>query len=327
MDRNIPNSANISPSLSGGIFAANPIMKEAAQNPKELDQLVSILSNKLAMSARAARQLLYKISSSGQGQTYTGFKDFADKLIAALESNNKVEVQQLTGKQIAAEKQGQATSPAEANSSKDLATLLVKLNQINQNSGNIAKQQWLQNANINQIQPPQAIAQQALSQLVSSPQTFASWLVGNKTAFASLKGNPKLTYLLMALANNKIPMSPALMARLVELLGQAMKLKQGKGGISKVEDDEGDERTHDAIQEAIDHEHTVVDGVKNVINDIPVKPLRDFLIEAERFAEEEVANMWSIALKKERELEKQVLKQIYNFMHPKAKQQKPPKEE
>ena len=57
-----------------------------------------------------------------------------------------------------------------------------------------------------------------------------------------------------------------------------------------------------------DGQHTY----KNFLNSIALedwitqKKLRDFLIEAERFAEEEVANLWSLTLKKEKELEKKV---------------------
>ena len=50
-----------------------------------------------------------------------------------------------------------------------------------------------------------------------------------------------------------------------------------------------------------------------------VEVLRDFLLEAERFAEEEIANLWSLTLKKEKEIERK-LKEGFKHLGKKDKE-------
>jgi hypothetical protein len=53
-----------------------------------------------------------------------------------------------------------------------------------------------------------------------------------------------------------------------------------------------------------------VDSVKDVINTIPIKSVKDFLLEAERFVEEEIALFYSIQKSIEREILNQVKKKV-----------------
>ncbi|MDA0771978.1 MAG: hypothetical protein O3C63_03440 [Cyanobacteria bacterium] len=145
-----------------------------------------------------------------------------------------------------------------------------------------------------------------LSNLVTSPQVFASWLVNNRAAFLMLKSNPQLVQLLMAINNPNIAKSPLLLQEIYKLITQIIKIKRGRSQVEDVDDTVRENMNHAVNQEATEHEVNIVHQLKQVIEQMPIKSLRDFLLEAERFAEEEVANMWSLALKKEKELERKL---------------------
>ncbi len=148
--------------------------------------------------------------------------------------------------------------------------------------------------------------QNPLSNLVSSPKEFASWLVNNRAAFVMLKTNPELAYLMTALANPKLNTSPAMMAELLKLMSQLVKLKQGKASGDVDTEEISASRNRAIADDASDHEGNIVHQVKQTLEGLQVTPLRDFLLEAERFAEEEIANLWSLTLKKEREIEAKI---------------------
>jgi len=110
----------------------------------------------------------------------------------------------------------------------------------------------------------------------------------------------------LAMTNPNMQMSPALMSIFAAFVANLMKLRQGKQGITEEEEKtKFDKDQTDLVQEA-DSNNSLVRGVREALNQMPVKPARDFLLEAERFAEEEIANLWSITLKKEKQLEKLV---------------------
>lgn len=145
-----------------------------------------------------------------------------------------------------------------------------------------------------------------LNNLVTSPQAFASWLVNNRAAFLMLKSNPQLVQLLMAINNPNIAKSPVLLQEIYKMITQIIKIKRGRSQVEDVDDVVKDNQNQAASKEASEHEANIVHQLKHVIEQMPIKSLRDFLLEAERFAEEEVANMWSLALKKEKELERKL---------------------
>jgi hypothetical protein len=152
---------------------------------------------------------------------------------------------------------------------------------------------------------------------VTSPKEFASWLVNNKAAFISMRANPMVTNLLIALQNPQIQQSPVMIAEIAKLLAQLVKLKQGSK-VGEYNDSErvDEDRDKEDNLEVSDHEHHVVGHIRETIENVAITPLRDFLIEAERFAEEEVANLWSLTLKKEKELEKKVKASLKKFKKP-----------
>lgn len=166
---------------------------------------------------------------------------------------------------------------------------------------------------VNNRAPQEAPAQ--LSKTVASPREFASLLVNNKAAFLLLKSNPIAFNAILAQGNQQIHMNPMMMSELSKLVAQFFKLRQGKAG--KTEDDDKAEfdRNQEAILESTDHEHVTVNNIRETINQMPIGKLKDFLLEAERFAEEEIANMWSISLKKEKQLEKMLSKLPEELKH------------
>ena len=145
-----------------------------------------------------------------------------------------------------------------------------------------------------------------LTQLVTSPKAFASWLVNNPAVFLMLKSNPQMMQLLMALNNPNLAKSPVLLQEIYKMITQVIKLKRGKSQIEDFDDEVKDNLDAAASQEAAEHEANIVHSLRHVVEQTPIKPLTNFLLEAERFAEEEIANMWSLALRKEKELEKKL---------------------
>lgn len=148
---------------------------------------------------------------------------------------------------------------------------------------------------------------QELPKLLTSPRAFASFLINNKSIALWLAQDkntflPVLTSLLMV-QNNQIN-SPGFLAELMKLISQILKLKQGKStSISEEEDEQvKHDQAQEEIQEELAHQNQVVQGLKDTVETTPIKSVQHFLLEAERFAEEEIAHLWSLTLKKEKEL-------------------------
>jgi hypothetical protein len=155
--------------------------------------------------------------------------------------------------------------------------------------------------------------QASVTQLVNSPKEFASWLVNNKAAFIMLKANPELTYLLMSLANPNIQKSPVLLSEIAKMITQIIKMKHGKSQIETVGDNVKEAMNQVITQELAEHEASIVNTLKHAFASIQTASVRDFMLEAERFAEEEIANLWSLTLKKEKQIEKQLQENITQF--------------
>ncbi len=160
-----------------------------------------------------------------------------------------------------------------------------------------------------------------VTQLVNSPKEFASWLVNNKAAFVMLRSNPELTYLLMALANPNVQKSPVMMSEIAKLITQIIKMKRGRSQIEDFDDNVKESKDRAITQEMAEHEANTVYGLKNAFETQRSASLKDFLLEAERFAEEEIANLWSLTLKREKQLEKQLRENLTKFQR--NKQGKP----
>lgn len=151
-----------------------------------------------------------------------------------------------------------------------------------------------------------------VSKLVSSPQAFASWLVNNKAAFIALKANPNATYLLAAMQNPILLQSPVMVSELSKLIAQLFKLKQGKQNPEALDDKEIEDREQEFLLNASNRAQSIVNNLQETSDIVGVNAMKDFLLEAERFAEEEVANLWSLVLKKEREISKKLKEGMKN---------------
>lgn len=141
-----------------------------------------------------------------------------------------------------------------------------------------------------------------VTKLVSSPQAFASWLVNNKAAFIALKSTPQAAYLLTAINNPILMQSPMMVSEISKLIAQLFKLKLGKQYSEALEDRVIEEREQELLAAAAHDRHSVVSDLGGTAETIEISAMKNFLLEAERFAEEEVANLWSLVLKKEREI-------------------------
>lgn len=163
--------------------------------------------------------------------------------------------------------------------------------------------------------PPQERTNFAnMSRNVLSNKDFASWLLANPPALASMMTKRDYTNMLSAMMNKNIldKSSPLFIAQMGSLVAQVLKLKQGKTNTTAGIEEE---RTlEEIIQEdkvsSAEHTHSIVDSVKDVINTIPIKSVKDFLLEAERFVEEEIALFYSIQKSIEREILNQVKKKV-----------------
>jgi hypothetical protein len=153
-----------------------------------------------------------------------------------------------------------------------------------------------------------------MSRNVLSNKDFASWLLASPPALASMMTKRDYTNMLSAMMNKNIldKSSPLFIAQMGSLVAQLLKLKQGKTNTTAGIEEE---RTlEEIVQEdkvsSAEHTHTIVDSVKDVINTIPIKSVKDFLLEAERFVEEEIALFYSIQKSIEREILNQVKKKV-----------------
>ncbi len=298
-----PNSSiNSSPSLrSQNYVSTTQLLQLTNFDSSQLSDALRVLSSQLGISPSAARKILEWMASTGKIASYADFKTlmtdekqlFVQARKAELPRNDEFRARQ--AKDIAREE-----NIANKNSANIFRAAL------NQDiKGDFAPRNTANKANLVPEQIP--LERQILSQLVTSPKTFVSWLVNNRAAFVTLKANPQLAYLLAALANPKIQMSPLMLAEIAKVLAQIIRLKQGKSVSESADDIAAEDKEQDILLTENDRSHNVVGGVRNAVSSLPVAPLKDFLLEAERFAEEEIANLWSLTLRKEKEVEQEVM--------------------
>lgn len=304
--------ANLQGSYQAGQNAANRYSGETAElmdiksgsaSERDLMPMIKLMANRMGVSEMVASRLVRKLLASGQAGTLTEMKNF---LIQYFQTNQENDVKKST---LFDELRSRS---ANANSEKQLEAafkpIIKEVNdkfvQTQDQSARTAKALFFSRDGA-----PTAASSLPIpvTPLVTSPKEFASWLVNNKSAFISMRANPAVTNLLIALQNPQIQQSPVMLAEIAKLIAQLIKLKQGSK-ISEYNDSDrvDEERDKEYNVEVSDHEHHVVSNIRETIENVAITPLRDFLIEAERFAEEEVANLWSLTLKKEKELEKKV---------------------
>ncbi len=289
------NDHGLSVPVKATLVSTTDLLKLTSFDSKQLSDALRLMSSELGISASAARKILYKMAASGK------IASFGD--LRAFMLNQAPTVQRTVQKTDTFKAQ---TPQAEEIANRNSANLFrAGLRPQMQMSNDFAPQAL----NNKDVKVPEKIPgeRQVLSQLVTSPQTFASWLVNNKAAFIVLQGNPKLTHLLTALANPNLQMSPLMLAELSKILAQLVKLKLGKSATESIEDIELEERVQDEVLAETDRSNSLVGGVRDAISNLPIAPLKDFLLEAERFAEEEIANRWSLSLKRDKEVEKKIL--------------------
>jgi hypothetical protein len=161
---------------------------------------------------------------------------------------------------------------------------------------------------------PERVNFDFMSKNVLSNKDFASWLLASPPALASMMTKRDYTNMLSAMMNKNIldRSSPLFIAQIGNLVAQLLKLKQGKTNTTAGIEEE--RKLEEIIQEdkvsSAEHTHSIVDSVKDVINTIPIKSVKDFLLEAERFVEEEIALFYSIQKSIEKEILNQVKKKV-----------------
>lgn len=269
---------------------------------KEVSVLARFLASRLQVPEFMAFAMLRKFVGTGQASSFTELKNFFREFVGAggaeemyqgfkniFESLQRPEVQNKPDYELE-----QIFRPVV----KHLQEQFAQFRETN-NRGNLERFSKQQFEAIGLTRPQ-------LTQLVSSPQAFASWLVNNKAAFLMLKTNPQLIQLLMALNNPNLAKSPVLLQEIYKMITQVIKLKRGRSQVEDFDDAVKENLNVAANKEAAEHEASIVHSLRQVTEQAPLGPLKDFLLEAERFAEEEIANMWSLALRKEKELEKKL---------------------
>ncbi len=145
-----------------------------------------------------------------------------------------------------------------------------------------------------------------LSGNVTSPRQFASLLVNNKATFILLKSNPVALPFILTMTNPNVSNNPVFFNAISAFVANMMKLKQAKPTRTEEDDQIEHDREQEAHLDEIERKSSVVSQLKEVSSGSRAGKLKDFLLEAERFAEEEIANLWSISLKKEKQLEQLV---------------------
>lgn len=272
--------------------------KSGFTSEQSLSTLARALASRQGIPESVALRVVRKFITSGGIPNLKAMEEFVAKQVYGEPAKAKP----ADTKGNAAEQLSQAQKQTQQNAS--LRPLLKEL-KLNLNRGRneeVRKEvenlfSRSSNQNLQQI-PNSRIP---VTTLVSSPKEFASWLVNNRAAFVALRTMPEVTNLLAAMQNPLLQQSPILLSQLSMLVAQILRLKLGKTVIDEIDDEE---RRQAVLTELAHKEHERVSGVTGVAETTEVNPLKDFLLEAERFAEEEVANLWSLALKKEREFEK-----------------------
>lgn len=295
------DSSNINPINSFNAFSGSSLSSQ------DLDPLVKLISTRLGVSEFTAFRVLRKFMGTANANTFQDIQSFITKFLD--DPQNQRQVNELAKDLQTLQKNPNANEQS-------FKPIISRLQYGLQQSNQVQSQTFQNNPALNRQDRFVATSQSQTNpatQLVQTPQLFASWLVNNKAAFIALKQNPQVANLLLALQNPRITQSPVMMSQIAVLIGQLLKLKQGKGPT---------EDKDEIRKEKLDRKHQAEfsDEAENRVNSINpvsavenVKALTDFLLEAERFAEEEIANIWSLTLKKEKELEQKLKEGFKNF--------------
>jgi hypothetical protein len=281
------------------------ILSTGTFSTQEIEPLVKLLASKLQISELMAYKMVRKFMGTGQAGTLNEMKDFLTDFTKA------------PSDYVTANKQPVVKQLQELNKKTDTDEINLGFQKITKNLKDIFIQDKLLKDRISgsKLMDTNQIArfEKTLTELVRSPKEFASWLVNNKAAFIALRSSPQVVNILAAMNNPQIQQSPTLMAQLVALLVQILKLKAGKSTTEDIDEKDKTDRDQAFALESSDHDANIVNTIKQTIETIPITPIREFLIEAERFAEEEVANLWSLTLKKERDLEKKLKSSLLDY--------------
>lgn len=266
---------------------------------KDLGLLARFLSSRLSIPEFMAFKMIRIFAGTGQATSFTDLKNFFVELFKDGNKLNTKENDRLFEQLRQPEtqkKSDQELQPLFKPLIKDLKDLFI----------NFREQNIRHKAEVFSKEPNQSTVRPPTSNLVSSPQAFASWLVNNRAAFLMLKTNPELVNLLLALNNPNVAKSPVLLQEIYKMITQLIRLKRGRSQIEDFDDSVKDNLNSAANREVTEHEANIVHSLRQAVEQMPLKQFSNFLIEAERFAEEEIANMWSLALKKEKELQKKL---------------------
>lgn len=285
------------------------LMSSGSLSSKELTPLVKLLASRLQISELMAFKMVRKFMGTGQASSFSELQDFLLEFTKAPQNyqtaNKQPVVKQL--QELNRETDTQKLEKGFQNITKNLKDIFLQ--------DKILKARAEGSRLLETSLRPEGLREAPihLTKLVSQPKEFASWLVNNKAAFIALRAYPNVTNILAAMQNPQIQQSPVMMAQLVALLVQILQLKAGKSPTDDLDERVREERDLKASMEDAEHEANIVNTVKQTIESVPIAPIREFLIEAERFAEEEVANLWSLTLRKERELEKKMKEGLEKF--------------
>ncbi len=295
-----------------GFVSTSKLLEITRMDSSQLTDALRMIAGQFGVSPTIARRILSKLASSGNFD-YPSLKAFlsdSPTKAGTVRDINKTQAETPINQTKANPQQTKTQAPEEFVANKNSANIFKASLRQDVN----LRSDFAPRANIPQelkaAPPPLKNNLQILSQLVSTPQNFASWLVNNRAAFVGLKTSPEVTYMLTALANPKLQMSPLMLAEFAKILAVLIKIKLGKASPDEIDEMILEERVQESLLEDSDKDHSTVGGVRGAIKNIPVAALKDFLLEAERFAEEEIANRWSLNLKREKEVEHAVLTQF-----------------
>lgn len=285
----------------------NPLNKGASTSA-ELEPLVKLIATRLGVSDFTAFRVLRKFMAGANASTFSEISSFVNKFLG--DTTNQRQVNEL-----AKDLQNLQNNPEakEQNFKPVIERLQYGLVQARQNIQVQQASAQQINAQDRFVAATQAKTVNPSTELVQSPKNFASWLVNNKAAFILLKSNPDLSSLVLALQNPQIQKSPALFSQLVALISQILKLKSGKSLTEDIDETKKEEFEKEEMTNYLDKQSARVSDLKETVGVNKVSHLKDFLLEAERFAEEEIANLWSLTLKKEKELERKLKKEFGKF--------------
>lgn len=310
----ISNISSITPLFSNREIKRNDyiVPNEILKNKQKFINLVHSYNNKLAdyssrlmVSSSTLAVTLRNIFKYHPNYRFT-YDELFNMLLKALDTHDfvtpkaSIENERATRKQIAADEKAlagkvklvdrfsSAQQTTQTNTDFDESALRNDLNSISYLKNNPQYPHQLQNN-----------------------KNFASWLLNNPAALGSMLSKPQFTSFFVSAFNPRMveKMSPIFFSQMASLIGQLLKLRQGKasGTSMGIEEEEHLEDARKSSEmDSDNHNHRIVDEVKNVINIIPIKSVKDFLLEAERFVEEEIAMFYSL----QKHLEKEILKQM-----------------